>query len=242
VTETRKFALVTALGAMVSVMTVAGSGVASAATISFTQSYAPQTPAFTDLLTLNLFNSNLGALTGVELTLGTMLSGTVQILNITGSSQTFTNAGMEITVPITATGPGSVTASVSSLMGDDPSGTIGASLGPYDFTVSSAIAMGSAAVPFADFASYEHPGGGNTLDALVVTAPDNIKFFGTSVPGTFFGGIPFDSGTVTVTYTYTTSQTPLPGALSLFAGGLGLLGFTGLAKRRKTRGLPLTSV
>jgi hypothetical protein len=34
--------------------------------------------------------------------------------------------------------------------------------------------------------------------------------------------------------------TPLPGALALFAGGLGLLGFTGLAKRRKTRGLPLT--
>jgi len=35
--------------------------------------------------------------------------------------------------------------------------------------------------------------------------------------------------------------TPLPGALALFAGGLGLLGFTGLAKRRKTRGLPLTA-
>ena len=35
---------------------------------------------------------------------------------------------------------------------------------------------------------------------------------------------------------------PLPGALALFAGGLDLVGFTGLARRRKTRGHPLTTV
>jgi len=51
------------------------------------------------------------------------------------------------------------------------------------------------------------------------------------VSGTAIGTVSY-SGTLDVY----PAATPLPGALALFAGGLGLLGFTGLRKRRKERG------
>jgi len=56
--------------------------------------------------------------------------------------------------------------------------------------------------------------------------PYYIEVSGTAVGTTSYGG------TLSVELPSSTF-TPLPGALALFAGGLGLLGFTGLRKRRK---------
>jgi hypothetical protein len=51
---------------------------------------------------------------------------------------------------------------------------------------------------------------------------------------------PFEDGLVSATFTPAVSATPLPAALPLFAGGLGLVGF--LSRRRKRSVMPVLAV
>jgi hypothetical protein len=75
-----------------------------------------------------------------------------------------------------------------------------------------------------------------TLDFLsLVDVPPNSPY------ATYVGNI-LDNVRVSTRGEVVVGPAPLPGALALFAGGLGLLGFTGLARRRTTKVHPLTTV
>jgi hypothetical protein len=72
-----------------------------------------------------------------------------------------------------------------------------------------------------------------TLGPFDLTAPGSyyVEIAGTAVGSVSYGG------SISAIKVFPTAPlpTPLPGALGLFAGGLGLLGFAGLRKRSKNR-------
>jgi len=189
------------------------------ATITQTQSYGPSTVPFSTTKLFNLFDSNLGTLTSVEVILNTTATAEVDIFNITGIPQAFT--GATATVPVTATGPGGASASTAPTAGPF-SGT--ANPGLNSFPGLTASAMGTS---FPSVAPYEAPSGGINLVTLTV-AGVNGNYSGSAAPGVFFGGSATASGTVQLIYTYTSTVPDGGVTLALLGSAL-----TGLAFARR---------
>ena len=167
------------------------------------------------------FDSSLGTLQAVDLTLTSTINGLVSIYNLTGASQSFTNALASMTVGVT--GPAGTAASVTPMV-IVPFGTVNpgeTDFGPLANTASSSVAAST-------LSSYETIGGG-TLNFAVVSSAGGF-FQGTSVPGVFFGGAVSTSGDVDITYTY--SPVNLPDSLSIAGALTAALGLLGLIRRR----------
>jgi hypothetical protein len=173
-------------------------------------------------LTLPEFDSNLGALQAVNLTLTSTINGSVSIFNLTGASQSFTNALAGLTIGVT--GPDGTAASVTPVV-TVPFGTVNP--GETDFGPLSNVA--SSSVTASTLSSYEAVGGGSLSFAVVSSAGGYYQ--GTSVPGVFFGGAVSSSGEVDIAYTFMPARVPD----SLCTGGTlaGALGLLGLIRRRR---------
>ncbi|PPQ27066.1 choice-of-anchor E domain-containing protein [Rhodopila globiformis] len=196
---------------------------AFAATESFSHTTPIQTVPFTDNFTLTAFDTSLGTLTGIEITLTTNSTAIVDVLNNTGAAQSFTDATSS--VPVTATGPAGVIMSQSLVAGPFNGN---AAPGTDPFPGNAANATSSVSVAAADFATYEATTSGVSLDFSVATG--NGSYHGTAISGVFFGGSANVGGTTTITYTYTPS-TPMPEPMNLMILGAGMAGL-GFVRRR----------
>jgi hypothetical protein len=208
---------------------------AFADTESFTETYgsssAPLAVNGTDFPTvvpLPQFDTSLGNLTDIEVTLNTTGVLQAEVANV-GVATVFTNA--EAAGKIAITGPDGAGASVT-LTAPQFSGLIGAgtptvptfALGPSASASTSSLSF----VPSSDFAAYE---GGGTLN-FVLNAAFAGNFSGNGPSGLSFNGFASDYGSVEVDYTF--SAVPEPGNLFLFSF-LCFCGFAALDRMRRPR-------
>ncbi len=193
-------------------------------TYSFT---VPETSVpFSTTQPLQLFNTNLGTLTGVTITIDTSATASIVVYNFSGASQTFTNASADI--PVEGTGPAgaNLTAEPTAYLA---SGTIGSGVGPYTYSGLTSTASSSVMVPSGSFAAYEGPG---TFFADFTLAAPTGTFSGSSAPGVAFTGIAKAGGTLSVTYSY--NSVPEPASMTILASGLVLGGISRFRKGRRT--------
>lgn len=187
--------------------------------ISFSHTTASTTSPFTDTFSLANFNTSLGTLTSVTITLAYSTTGVVDIFNGTGVVQNFTDA--ESSVPLTLDGPAGLTQTV-----DAVAGPISGMAGPGSNSFPATPGTGTLTidVPTADFADFEIPPSASTDSYSVIG--NTGTYSGNSVTGVFFGGSAIAGGTTTVTYDYTvpTNGTPEPTTLVLMGGALVGLG------------------
>jgi hypothetical protein len=199
-------------------------GSANALTISYSHNTPLSSVPFSDTFNLQLFDTNLGTLTGVTIDLVSNVTGQVDIFNNTGSAQSFTNASA--IVPVTVTGPSSTSTTVNATA-TQASGT--AAVGTSSYAGLTGTQSNSVNVLAANFSAYQ--GVGTTFGSFT-TFTTGGSFSGSSVPGVFFSGSAVADGAVTVTYNYETAA-PVPEAdtYAFMALGMGLVGL--LARRRK---------
>ena len=201
-------------------------GRASAAIESFSAVYGVPTPLGpfgSETLSLSKFDTSLGTLEDVTLTLVSHDTAYVSVYNFNGTPQGFT--GAFASVPVTVTVLNGLTATATSA-GTLAYGT--AAPGRNDFpgiTVSStsSIILGSG------FSDYEGMGG--QMFNVTVTSGAGT-YGGTAIPGVFFGGTAASYGTVEVDYSYIqgfnqggVESAPEPATYGACAGTLMLLSF-----------------
>jgi hypothetical protein len=204
------------------------SGVAHADTVeTFSHTTPTQSVPFMDTFLLDGFNTSLGTLDGITITLDATGTAEVDVFNAVGSPESFT--GAKATLPISLTGPAGVTTAV--VLSAGPLSGI-AAVGFNTFPGLPDSVTSSVSVLPADFVSYEGLG---LIVSVIINAGNGTSGLGTytgsSVPGVFFGGSSTAGAVTTVSYAYDPSTTtiPEPATMSLLGGAL--LGISFFLKR-----------
>lgn len=203
-------------------------GAANAAFIEYNTVLAPSSTPFSTTFSVPLFNSSLGTLNNVSLSLVSHIIGRIDVFNNLGTPQTFTNAFVSIPVTVTANTPDatSVTAVAIAALA---SGTAAPGFPISSFTGIVGTASNSVNVLPLNFAPYIGMGG--TSASFTANRTDGT-FGGTSVPGLFFGGSAVADGLFTVRYSYdAVSAVPVPASALLLGSGLLSLGAAWRRKR-----------
>jgi len=172
-------------------------------------------PAFPVDVELPEFNSDLGTLTGVSLTLTSTVGGSVSVINFTSSAQAFSNAFAQMTVDVT--GPDGTAVSIS------PSAVVAsgvAAAGPFVFSDFTPVSgTGSSTAAAANLSLYEAAGGGQLQ--LAIDSSGVGTYGGSGVPGTVgFSGNANAYGDLKVAYSYIAIPEPSTYAVILGCAAL----------------------
>ena len=206
---------------------------ASAAFLSYSAHIAPQAVPFSTSFTLQKFDSQLGTLSGVQLTLRSDITARIDVWSNLAAPETFNNAFASFPVTVSAQSPDntSVTALATATLASgvaQPS-MPGAFINRYEGLTGTATAT-SVVVPSA-WSFYIGLGGGS---ASFTASAGNGSYGGTSPFGLFFSGSGVADGVFTVRYDYEApAAVPVPGSLGMLAGALALIGL--YTRRRAAR-------
>jgi hypothetical protein len=210
-----------------------GGGSASAASI--TQTFYDPLPSgaatlplpFTFNAVANSFDTSLGPLVSVVITVTTNLAGNVTVISLNqnppnGPTSSYSNAGD--TTPVTLTGPNGLVASYTAAT-TGVSGTI-TNPTPTQFVTTKTITgltgstTASTTITGAGLVFYEKPPAMNTVTLSYSAGPSSVM--GTASPGVGFAGSASAGTKISITYNYAASV-PEPASMSLL--GIGMAGF-----------------
>ena len=187
-----------------------------------------QAVSFAQNVTFNKFDTTLGVLNSITLSLSTSVTAEIDVFNFSNKAQTFTNA--TASVPVKITGPDGSTFTVTSVAGPI-SGSVTSLVGVTPYAGNTATATGNSVILPANFGQYQGFGGGNLT---VNFQGQNGTYSGSAGSNVFFGGSATAGGTLTLTYNYTKIQPiPEPGAATFLAAGV--LGSVGMVIRRRRK-------
>ena len=228
---------------LLAVVAVLSSTSAFAGTETFNDVIASQSVGFSDTLYITPFDTSLGTLTGVTVTLSTTGTAELDVTNLTLNNLSFTNGSAKYTVSTTVANiPSTVFNLTDNLTATIASGTVGAAV-QHDLTafgfgiVTSDTTVkytglsisdsATSAISSAYFSAFE------TAPLSVVFSVDATAgtYGGTSVSGLAFGGNATVGGNLNVVYTYTAATVPEPEQMALFLLGLPLI--AGFARRKQ---------
>lgn len=194
---------------------------ANAAFVEYSTPLASNSTPFSTTFSVPLFNSSLGTLNSVTLSLVSNIVGRIDVFNNLSAPQGFTNAFATIPVTVTSSTPDAtvVSAVATAWLA---SGTAAPGFPISSFAGIAASASNSVSVLPVNVVHYIGLDGGS---ALFTAASTGGSYGGTSVPGLFFGGSAVADGSFTVRYDYNAvSAVPLPATALLFGSGLLSLG------------------
>ncbi len=206
--------------AVLGILAASGSMFASLSE-TFTHTIAATPIPFTTAFTLMSFDSTLGTLTGVTITLTDNTSPVLMVANISSDSESFTDGSVSIPFTVSVDGLSlAATATGSVASGIANPGMNYYSVAPFSGSTSTNVSS-------ANFAYFEAPGG---TPLSFTAATGRGTYSGTGAAALLFGGDGSTGGTTTVVYSYASTLTPEP---ALFGSlGFGLLGLVLVARKR----------
>lgn len=214
------------------IATVIGSSSGTqAASVTYQSTTFTGVTPYTQNLSVTKFDTSLGTLTGISITVSSQASAAIGVINTGGNDAAFTNASAssQVTVSTTVgtTTSVDVTASTGNVSGIAAANATTNISGPLGALVTS----GAAIISAADFGNYEGSGSG-TVDLKVDAGIGT--YTGSGVSGLFFGGSTTVASYVSVTYEYTpAAAVPEPTSSAMFGIGVVLAVGLGWGRRRR---------